>query len=414
MPADTLHIKALLLIYDPTSGPAYGCQKMKGVYSSFPVIDDLVTNYVSDFGSASHGKVCIDMVQRYDIDGFPPEVADSFDGPDGPMIRNHQWVSRDAYFLNLDHSISLRDGLAVDLMQSGGVDYPAMLNDRRYGIVDKVNAGTINTVFVLAPAMLGFWETAMAGPGAYWVNGAPIEGIASNKRFLVMYSGADRDFGLWLHVTGHLAEWNITHYSANWPQNWTFGDTTYNDWERFTLTEYANYNSTGEKGSTDGGVAPGHAQMGDVHFPPNGTENYDYNNPTLVSSYAPDWTSYDQWYTTPDYTPLAPVLVNKDTWGGMTPPDDDYGSHQTGFLYWWFSHMPAFAGQHGIVPNNWWPYIFDMNLEVTPAPLGPMTAGRAAVVPFAGAATARKTQPSSVCVDGHVYPIVNGKVQFTK
>jgi hypothetical protein len=92
--------------------------------------------------------------------------------------------------------------------------------------------------------------------------------------------------------------------------------------------------------------------------------------------------------------------VNNDTWGGRMPPNDPIGSHQRGFLYWWFSHMPAFAGQHGIVSNNWWPYVFDMNLPVASAD--------------AAAPTRKADQPAWVCVDGHVYPMVDGKVQLTK
>jgi hypothetical protein len=411
-PASTQRISALLLAYDPTSGPGYGCQKMRGVYSTFPVIDELVTDYVSDMASASHGRVCIDIVQRYDIDGFPPAMVEALNGPDGPMIANHQWVSRDTYFHDLDHAISLRDGTSVDLLRNGGVDYATILSDARYGIVGKVNAGTINTVFVLAPPLQGFWEEAMAGPGGYWVNGPPIPGIASNKRFVVMYSGADRDVGYWLHVTGHLAEWDITHYAANWPKSWSYGATTYNDWERFTLTEYLNYNSAVGKGPTDGGIAPGYAQLGTVHFPPNATVENGYTDPGFVNSYAPDWANYDQWFTTPGYTPLAPVPVNRDTWGARTPPVSDAGAHQRGYLNWWFSHMPAFDGQQGIIANNWWPYIFDVNRDVSAAP---STAGDRALGATSAARTAsvKAKEPAWVCVDGQVYPIVDGKVQFT-
>jgi hypothetical protein len=108
-PAGTLALKAMTLVWDPTSGPRYGCQKMRGVYPTFPDIDPLITTFVDDFSgpsSASHGRVCIDIVERHDMDGLPPTKVQSLDGPDGPMIRNYEWVSRDAYFRNLEHAIS--------------------------------------------------------------------------------------------------------------------------------------------------------------------------------------------------------------------------------------------------------------------------------------------------------------------
>jgi hypothetical protein len=220
-----------------------------------------------------------------------------------------------------------------------------------------------------------------------------------------MYTGGDRDVGNWFHVAGHLAEWNITHYSLHWPKTWSHGGRTYNDWQRFTLTETVNYNGT-DPGATDGGAAPGYAQLGTVHFPPNGTFDYDWDNATPVDSYAADWTQYTQWFT-PGYTPLAPTPVNNATWGMRRPPDDDFGATHRGFLYWWFSHFPASDGQHGIVPNNWWPLVWDANRPVSlPEVTTPSLRG--------SGATARGVEPTWVCRDGKTYPVVDGRVQFKK
>jgi hypothetical protein len=95
--------------------------------------------------------------------------------------------------------------------------------------------------------------------------------------------------------------------------------------------------------------SPGEGGVGNVHFPVNGTSDYDYANPRFVQSNADAWLSYPN--------------LNNDTrsfnfheWspGGMDP--------QREYLNWWYAHMPHVPGR---APDfylaNWWRYLLDLD-----------------------------------------------------
>jgi hypothetical protein len=93
--------------------------------------------------------------------------------------------------------------------------------------------------------------------------------------------------------------------------------------------------------------ADGYAGVGNCHFPPNATKDYDYANPDPVQSNADGWTTYPR-------VGKATSNVNRDTWGG---PD-----YQRNYLNWWFSHLPKRDGfDTDGRPLNWWKYVFDFN-----------------------------------------------------
>ena len=92
--------------------------------------------------------------------------------------------------------------------------------------------------------------------------------------------------------------------------------------------------------------APGKAACGNVHFPPNGTNDYDYAKPTLVVSSADDW------------------LLNFPNFKGVTRTFNaaEWNYDQEQYLKWWYRHMPHLPGRNpdGKL-NNWWCYLVDMN-----------------------------------------------------
>ena len=103
-----------------------------------------------------------------------------------------------------------------------------------------------------------------------------------------------------------------------------------NSWETFTL-----YNQK----------IPNQAHSGNIHFPPNGTADYDYANPGIVTSYASNWKRYPFLFQETE-------LVSCETWG----------CDELGYLGWWYRHIPHFIckDQYNHL-NNWWPYIVDYN-----------------------------------------------------
>jgi hypothetical protein len=336
----------------------------------FPSVDQVLADYVSDLENASQGAVCID-IERHDVRDLPLMTTAYSPAPEGdPLIDGHR-LRPDAYFRNLDHWAN--GGPASVDLPLGSVDYRLIVTDPRFDIAGKVERGEANHVWILAPPLLGFWEVAMAGPGAYWVNGAPIEGVPVSRRFVVEYHSTDRGPGNWLHVTSHLAEWQMGHVSRHWPREFVHEGRAFHAWERFSLTEYQNYDP--------GGVAEGYAQVGTCHYPPNAPagSNFAWAFENTVLSYADDWYHY------PDFRNESRP-VNRETWGAR---GEDY---ERGFLYWWFDHLPRGRGERAGILNNWWRYIFDVNIEVPALP--------------AASAAAPET-PRFVCAGGRWIPLAS-------
>jgi hypothetical protein len=88
---------------------------------------------------------------------------------------------------------------------------------------------------------------------------------------------------------------------------------------------------------------PGKAAVGVVHFPPNGTADYDYGNLNPVASTAQDWLSYP-------FLTGAKTQIDCNTW------NCDHLTYQK----WWDSHIPRASGtSYGGLCNNWWTYTAD-------------------------------------------------------
>ncbi len=87
---------------------------------------------------------------------------------------------------------------------------------------------------------------------------------------------------------------------------------------------------------------PGKAHVGNIHFPPNGMSDYDYDNTTSVITYADTWKRY-------------PYLF-QDT---RTVNCVEWNCGHLQYMRWWFSHLPRYKGVTDSVLNNWWHYALD-------------------------------------------------------
>ncbi len=97
-------------------------------------------------------------------------------------------------------------------------------------------------------------------------------------------------------------------------------------------------------------------RCGWTHMPPNTTTDYDYLNPTLVSSDIADWT--------PDGTGLTEP-VNVDTWGtrSFAWPDGNSSFPQRvetqWYIHWWQS-VPGYGNDIRLGTDymtNWWSFV---------------------------------------------------------
>lgn len=262
--------------------------------------DELAARFIEDVRDCSYGRAVYQIIERIEADRFPVK-ADGFSyTPEGYMA-------------------SMR---GKGFHQPDAVDYKSLLAE--FEILRRIREGEIDEVWLFGFPYAGYYESIMAGPGAFWCNAPPLEDTqAAERRFVIMGFNFERGVGEMLEDLGHRAESILTRVFENARQDDLF--------ERFTRYEARN---------------PGRAEVGTVHFAPNSLQDYDWGNPRKVLSRC------DTWYDFPDLTG-DPRLVDASEWGG-----GDTRQHHL----WWFRHFPHHSGSSGRFLNDWWEYVTDPNL----------------------------------------------------
>ncbi|MEJ2748087.1 MAG: hypothetical protein P8183_09295 [Anaerolineae bacterium] len=264
--------------------------------------DHLVAQYIYDVEAASFGYVNYKIVERIEVDGFP--------------------VKEDGFVYDAE-SYLFRWRTRTGFHQPDRVDYARLLEE--FGVVERVNLDQIDEVWLMAFPYAGYYESVMAGPGAFWCNAPPLTNIGHcQRRFVIMGFNYERGPGEMLENLGHRTESILSHVYRN-----RRGDA--NLWERFTRYDLTH---------------PGQAECGTVHFAPNSVRDYDWGNGRVVSS------TCDNWLNFPDLAGL-PRRVNCQEWGS-----GDIRQHHL----WWLGHLPHVAGKTGGIAHNWWQYVIDPNL----------------------------------------------------
>lgn len=285
-------------------------------------IDDLIPRFIADMEEVSYGlvKYQYDGANRIDVDEFPRK-KDGF-----------QYTA--ATYLAM-----MQDPRTHH--EPDGVDYWKIVNDHH--LIDRVMGHQIDEVWLFGAPYFGFWELHMAGKGAIWCNSSPLANSdRCTRRFVMMGFNYERGVPEMVHDMGHRME-SIMAYIYNsfntlqnaynsvnpnihppvGPEKFT---NPKNDFEHFLLFEK---------------IAPGRAEMGLLHTPPNAGRDYDWQNPNLASSSCDDWLKF------PDLRGTR-RMINANEWG--------WGADGYAFNKWWFGHAPhAKGGKNGIL-NNWWDY----------------------------------------------------------
>lgn len=293
---DPVTRKVLLIIFNPRVA-SQGNRRLNEVLG-WNEVDPLVAGYVHDIHTSSHGYLNYEVVEEIVVDGFPVK-ADGFAYTAEGYLQ--AWQTRSGF-----HQPDL-------------VDYARLLAD--YDIAARVNAGAIDEAWLFGMPYGGFYESIMGGPGAFFCNAPPLTGSGTSRRFIIMGFNYQRGVGEMLEAFGHRAEFILERVFQYRP-----GDA--NLWKRFIR-----YDKT----------HPGQAECGNVHFAPNSIADYDWGNPTPVSSYCRNWMKF------PDLSG-PPVTVDCSEWG-----NGDIRKHHT----WWLSLFPHITGQSDGIAWNWWRYITD-------------------------------------------------------
>ncbi len=290
--------KVLLYIYDPIM-PLHGGLRMHTVYGwDDPV--SLTNRVMADLRSSSHDLARFRIVQTQ-IDDTYPFYEDGFQYDD----------------------FSFDQAYAAGNPHQGTFDYARFIREKN--LAQKVDAGEIDEVWIYALPYAGMWESAMAGEGAYWINGPSYP--AGERVFAMMGWNFERGAGEAIHSFGHRAEGTMVHSYGSWEANLN------HNWNKFALLDKDLFGQGG---------------VGNVHYPVNGTSDYDYNNSRIVSSGADDWNNY------PTFTGVRRSFNAREWSPNGTDPQREY-------LNWWYGKMPHQAGRGtDYFLANWWRYLTDL------------------------------------------------------
>ena len=201
-------------------------------------------------------------------------------------------------------------------------DYQAFVE--YYGFDKMRDRDEIHEVWVWSFPYGGMWESNYCGASGFWLNSEPTTTTMNQKLLVVMGLNYERQMSLALESYGHRFESVMWNLYGRWEKD----ATPPNNWELFTR-----YNKT----------HPGEAHVGNIHFPPNGENDYDWINKTVVSTHAGAWQNY----------PDIPLEMSRQV------DCSEWECSHLGYMTWWFSHIPHFAGinQKDGYLNNWWHYV---------------------------------------------------------
>ncbi|MCQ3939387.1 MAG: hypothetical protein DPW18_20440 [Chloroflexi bacterium] len=297
-PAQITRSKVLVIVYDPVMDSASGAtlsRQMKWYNTG-----DLLTGFMGDLLETSKGLARYEVVERLDVNEFPVKV-------DGFRYTPQSYMD------------VIRRAAPPHMPQE--VDYAAILS--RFNILQRVARNEIDEVWIFAFPHAGFYESIMAGPGAFWCNAPPLANTsASKRRFVIMGFSYERFVGEMLESYGHRAE-------SIMEKTFSRLSGEKNLWKRFIRYEKS---------------APGKAACGNIHYAPNSQTDYDWGSMTPVNSECHDWL-----LNFPNFKGDVRT-VNADNWGR-----GDIRSHHK----WWFNHFPCVAGRKNGIHNNWWQYVVD-------------------------------------------------------
>lgn len=335
--ADPITVKVAIIYEDPIVPGTDGkrmhevCRVGNGAKWYDPHVQ--AKQFKIDMEEASHGVVKYEIVKEIQSDTLFSYYNKKAGNPPVPL----------ADFLDM-----FSKGEVPGIGSGVEYDYIGMI--KHYGFDKMCDAGELNEVWVYIHPACGMYESRMIGAGAFWVNSPGIDtaqGAPCKELLNVMFCNYERTVDLAIHSYGHRFESTMhkvygIHNMGTWDYGWTDNLKRLNKWQLFSGYKL-NYKK----------FEDGYSHIGNVHFPPNGTGDYDYSNRSYIMTYADEWINYP-------YVPCKNARkVNCSEW-----QNDQYG-----YMKWYFGHIPHFKGintldEEDLHLNNWWYYIVAYNKAV--------------------------------------------------
>jgi hypothetical protein len=316
-PPNILEPRVLMIVYNPVVDATRGKRLIETLGWNDP--DQLAAGYIADIHECSGGLVNYQIAARVLADEVPVK-KDGFQYKPSDLVEH------------LRSNTGFHDPDAVD--------YEAILD--KFNLIQRIEEGEFDEVWLFGGPYFGFYESSMAGAGAFWCN-APVvpNSERCSRRFVIMGFNYERGIGEMLEDLGHRTEAALARQ---------FGSET-------VLARAYNPNQLSASAGAPANpferlvrydrTAPGLANVGVLHYAPNSLRDYDWGNPRPVLSCCDDWLLFPNLPDPPNYR-----LVNTREWG-----NGDIRQHHK----WWLKHLPRAAGETNGVSNNWWTYTIDVN-----------------------------------------------------
>src|SRR5215207_1589802 len=232
-------VKVLVLNYDPIVKARQG--KRLHEVGKWNSPRTLAKGYQSDVEECSGGRVKFEVIEWRDVDEYPAK-KDGYVYPEDVYLEcmktNKGWRQPDA------------------------LDYEKMFDSQ--GVVPLVDADTIDEVWMFGAPYFGYNESAMAGPRAFFINGATMEKTRSKRPFAIMGFNYERGVAEMIHNLCHRTESTMARVYGGWKS-----EKLNHAWAKFAANAHQS-----------GGIS----SVGSCHYPPNGEKDYDYMNRRRVES----------------------------------------------------------------------------------------------------------------------------------
>ena len=338
-------LKILVIEFDPilkTKGNIKTSEYFNRKGDEKAIIDEVT----SDLSYSSHGYVQCEIVDWIETNRFPPYTQEIqlSNGKKSHCFDEATWLDlmKDGYYGWWERPLAKTLGNYV-------FDYQDIID--KYNLVQRKNNNEFDWVFLSMTEPAQAYESVMVGNNAYWINGPSYSAKCSN--FPIIFANLTRKDGI-LHSVGHMTE-NIMNNVFNTFSN----EYKYYDKKAINIKNLSEYNSLNKwqkyilssfnSNTTFNGIE--HYGVGNVHFPANATEDYDYTNKTKVYSNWRDWQE--------NYPNLKGQfeLTSSSIWLDEHPSSGDDSADRR-FQRWWFKNMPHISGRDGQgYYHNWWKYI---------------------------------------------------------
>lgn len=341
--AETREVKVLVIAIDPQiTNPMTGEQQKASEYMGFS-LEASVSSLKRQLEAGSNQVVEINVTDTMWLDEFP--VYKGYESMSESQFHKlfpvnawgqgewYGWWSR-----NSDMQV-----IPPELDAQMHYDYEHLLE--KCQLVELRNEGKFDMVWVFGIDPLSMYESAMVGREPLWINGVAVEADCENFPLLgLTFSRRDGAIESFCHMCESLLGYVYGVTGEEYNQKLKFTDfEELNTWEKFYYCEHKSDGNNEVYG------------VGQVHFSPNSTADYDWENQTPVLSYH---QSFLEDY--PNVTDENPTVFTAEEY--LKDPEFANEGPTVCHHVWWLRHMPHYAGRdENGYSHNWWDYLLNMN-----------------------------------------------------